>query len=318
MKMMEHSTCEPGHPSGHHHAHTLGHVHAPSNFGFAFLIGILLNGSFVVAETLYGFRGNSMALLSDAGHNLGDVLGLLAAWGASVLALKAPTQRHTYGYRRSPILAALFNAAILLLSTGAIVCESIRRLISPEAVAGNTVMYVAAVGIAINLGTALMFAAGSRDDINVRGAITHMLGDAAVAFGVVIAGLAIRFTHVALIDPLISIVVALIVLVASWKLLREALNMAMDGVPKSVELEKVRSYLLSLPGVTGIHDLHVWSMGTSDCALTVHLVKPGGTDDGFMAGLGRQLQEKFGIDHPTVQIEDGFGDHPCLNPCEPA
>lgn len=307
------STCEHDHHHGH--AHALGHVHAPANFGWAFLVGIILNGSFVSVEAFFGFRGNSMALLSDAGHNLGDVLGLLAAWGASILATRAPTQRHTYGFRRSPVLAALFNAAILLLSTGAIVCESIRRLISPELVAGNTVMVVAAVGIVINLGTALMFLTGSKDDINVKGAFTHMLGDAAVAFGVVLAGWAIHLTHIGLIDPVVSIVVAVMVLVASWKLLTEALNMAMDGVPRSVDFEEVRRFFLALPGVTDVHDLHIWSMGSSESALTVHLVRPGGTDDSFMAEVARSLSERFHVDHPTIQIEDGDANSPCRITC---
>jgi cobalt-zinc-cadmium efflux system protein len=278
-------------------------------------VGIVLNGGFVLSEAYYGIRGNSLALLSDAGHNLGDVLGLLAAWGASILATRAPTTRHTYGFRRSPILAALLNAAILLLSTGAIICESVRRLISPAPVAGEVVMAVAAVGIAINLSTALMFAFGSRDDINVRGAFTHMLGDAAVAFGVVVAGFAIRLTHVTAIDPIVSIVVALMVLIASWKLLREALNMAMDAVPRSVSFADVREYLCALPGVIDLHDLHIWSMGTSECALTVHLVRPGGTDDAFIAEVGRELNTRFKVDHPTIQIEDGDADARCSSVC---
>jgi cobalt-zinc-cadmium efflux system protein len=306
--------CSHGHDHGGH-VHTLGHVHAPSKFGWAFAIGILLNGGFVTTEAFYGFRGNSLALLSDAGHNLGDVLGLLAAWGASILATRAPTQRHTYGFRRSPILAALLNAAILLLSTGAIICESVRRLISPASVSGDIVMTVAAIGIAINLGTALMFAFGSKDDINVRGAFTHMLGDAVVAFGVVVAGFAIRLTHLPIIDPVVSIIVALMVLFASWKLLREALNMAMDGVPSSVNFGEVRQYLLDLPGVVEVHDLHIWSMGTSECALTAHLVRPGGTDDAFMADLGRTLSHQFGVHHPTVQIEDGDAASACASTC---
>jgi cobalt-zinc-cadmium efflux system protein len=309
----DHSSCGHGH---HGHAHTLGHVHAPSNFGWAFAIGILLNGGFVISEAFYGFRGNSLALLSDAGHNLGDVLGLLAAWAASILAAKAPTAKHTYGFRRSPILAALLNAMILLLSTGAIICESIRRLISPSSVAGDVVMVVAAVGIAINLSTALMFAFGSKDDINVRGAFTHMLGDAVVAFGVVVAGFAIRYTHISAIDPVVSILVAGIVLLASWKLLKEALNMAMDGVPQSVNFKEVRQFLLELPGVVDVHDLHIWSMGTSECALTVHLIRPGGTDDAFMSEIGKLLAEKFGVDHPTIQIEDGTSQTPCAALCE--
>lgn len=295
----------------HDHSHTLGHVHAPANFGRAFAIGVTLNLLFVVTEVVYGLRSNSLALVADAGHNFGDVLGLVAAWVASLLVMRAPTQKHTYGFKRSPILAALINAALLLVATGAIIWEAIRRLETPEPVEGNIVMAVAAVGIAINLGTALMFASGRKGDLNVRGAFVHMTGDAAVAFGVVIAGFAIKATHLLWIDPIVSILVAALVLWASWKLLVEGLNMAMDAVPPTIDIAAVREYLGGLPGVKGLHDLHIWSMSTTESALTVHLVMPDGASDDFLLEACSHLHGDFNIGHPTIQIEKGDGNREC-------
>ncbi len=293
------------------HDHALGHVHAPANFGRAFAIGIALNATFVVTEIVFGLRSNSLALVADAGHNLGDVLGLVAAWIASILVAKGPTANLTYGFKRSPILAALFNAALLLVATGAIIWEAIQRLGQPQPVQGNIVMAVAGFGIAINLGTALMFAAGRKGDLNVRGAFVHMMGDAAVALGVVLAGLAIRQTRLGWIDPVVSIAVAVIVLWASWKLLLEGLNMAMDAVPPSVDIERVRQYFEALPGVAGLHDLHIWSMSTTEVALTVHLVRPGGASDDFLLDICKHLHDEFRIGHPTIQVEQGDGRAEC-------
>jgi cobalt-zinc-cadmium efflux system protein len=290
-----------------HHGHELGHSHAPKSFGFAFAIGVCLNGGFVIGEIVFGLRSGSLALLADAGHNAGDVLGLLAAWTAALLVTRAPTERHTYGFRRSPILAALLNASLLLVTTGGIVWEALRRMAHPPHVQSGIVIDVAAVGIVVNLATALMFASGRKGEINVRGAYLHMMGDAAVAAGVVVAGLLLARTGKTWIDPAVSLAVALIVLWASWKLLTEALHMAMDAVPRSVDPDAVREYLLSLPGVTDMHDLHIWSMSTSEVALTVHLLCPEGVNDDFLVCAASDLRLRYGIVHPTVQIERGDG-----------
>jgi cobalt-zinc-cadmium efflux system protein len=291
---------EPGLAHGHHH-----HSHAPANFGTAFAVGILLNGAFVVAEIIYGIRAHSLALVADAGHNFGDVLGLFAAWGAFMLAKRAPTSKHTYGFRRSSILSALLNAVLLLIATGGILWEAVRRLMEPAPVASGIVMAVAGVGIAVNAITALMFASGRKGDLNIRGAYLHMAGDAAIAFGVVLAGLAIKLTGISFIDPAVSILVALLVVLSTWGLLRESVNLALDAVPEGIELDAVRSFLVAVPGVQGIHDLHIWAMSTTEAALTVHLIHPEPVNDQFLADVCEELHDKFGIEHATLQIERG-------------
>lgn len=281
------------------------HGHAPATFGAAFAVGIVLNGAFVVAEIVYGIRAHSLALVADAGHNFGDVLGLFAAWGAFMLAKRAPTSKHTYGFRRSSILSALLNAVLLLVATGGILWEAARRLMEPAPVQSGIVMAVAGVGIAVNVITALMFASGRKDDLNIRGAYLHMAGDAAIAFGVVLAGLTIKLTGISLIDPVVSIAVALLVVLSTWSLLREAVNLAMDAVPEGIELDAVRSYLADIPGVEGIHDLHIWAMSTTEAALTVHLIHPEPVTDRFLASVCEGLHDQFGIEHATLQIERG-------------
>lgn len=271
----------------------------------AFAVGILLNGAFVVGEVVYGIKGHSLALVADAGHNFGDVLGLFAAWGGFMLAKRAPTAKHTYGFRRSSILSALLNAVLLLVATGGILWEALRRLIAPAPVESGIVMAVAGVGIAINAITAWMFASGRKGDLNIRSAYLHMAADAAIALGVVLAGLAIKLTGLSIIDPLVSIVVALLVVLSTWSLLREAINLALDAVPEGIELEEVRAYLAAVTGVQGIHDLHVWAMSTTETALTVHLIHPEPVNDQFLADICEELHDKFGIEHATVQIERG-------------
>ena len=309
----DHDHGHDHHDHGHdHHGHGHGHVHAPKDFGRAFLIGILLNGGFVAAEAVYGIKGNSVALLADAGHNLSDVLGLLLAWGATALAGRAPTGRHTYGLRSTSILAALANAALLLLVTGGIAWEAIGRFRTPEASEGWTVIVVAAIGVVINLATALSFMSGRKGDLNVRAAFAHMAADAAISLGVVVAGIVIVRTGWLWLDPAASLVISVLVIVGTWGLLRDSVNLALHGVPEGVELAKVRAYLASVAGVSEVHDLHVWGLSTTETALTAHLVMPAGyPGDAVRHQICTELRSRFGIDHATVQVELGDTDHPC-------
>jgi cobalt-zinc-cadmium efflux system protein len=291
----------------HNHAHDHSH-----DFSAAFAIGIALNTAYVLLEVIFGLIGHSLALLADAGHNLSDVLGLLLAWGASAMAKSAPTKRHTYGLRGSSILAALFNAIFLLVSVGAIVWEALRRFKAPADVAANTIIWVSLVGIAINTGTALMFRSGRERDLNIRGAFLHMAADAAISAGVVIAGFAILWTGRSWIDPVVSLVISAVIVWGTWDLLRESTNLALQAVPKNIETEKVERYLTQLPGVARVHDLHIWAMSTTETALTVHLVKPDGNiDDGLLARVCNDLQDRFQIGHVTIQLECGSDVHPC-------
>jgi len=298
----DHDHSHAGQPHDHGHGHA-GHSHAPATFGYAFAVGITLNAAFVLAELVFGYLANSLALVSDALHNFADVIALLLAWGAAVLARKLPTELHTYGYRRASILAALANAGLLLLGVGAIVVEAIDRLRFPAPVAGATVIWVAALGILINGATALLFMRGSEHDLNIRGAYLHMAADAVVSFGVVIAALVITLTGWLWVDPVASLVVAALVLVSGWGLARDSVNLALDAVPAHIDFADVRDYLAGLEGVSDVHDLHIWAMSTSETALTVHLVRPAGVDDAFLHGVCEQLTRRFRIAHPTIQIE---------------
>jgi cobalt-zinc-cadmium efflux system protein len=286
----------------HAHDHA-GHSHAPESFGWAFAIGASLNAGFVIAELIFGYAANSLALISDAVHNFSDVIALLLAWGAAWLSQKQPTQQHTYGYRRASILAALFNAGLLLVAVGGIIVEAINRLQQPAPVAGWTVVVVAALGILINGGTALLFMRGRHRDLNIGGAYLHMAADAGVSFGVVIAALVIMLTGWLWVDPAISLVIAAVLLASGWGLARDSVNLALDGVPRGIELAKVREYLGALEGISEVHDLHVWAMSTNETALTVHLVRPGGTDDKFLHRVCEELAHHFDIHHATLQIE---------------
>lgn len=306
--------------AGHVHQHQNGHSHshAPADFNRAFAIGVALNTGFVVVEAIYGFLANSLALLADAGHNLGDVLGLLLAWGAAALVSRRPTARHTYGLKRSSILASLMNAILLLVAVGMIVWEAVHRLARPEAVAETTVLWVAAVGIVVNTATALMFVRGGKADINIRGAFLHMAADAAVSLGVVIAALAVMATGWLWLDPAVSIAIAIVIMLGTWSLLTASINLALDAVPQNIDRQAIEAYLAGLPGVIEVHDLHIWGMSTTEVALTAHLVRPGcPVDDGLLGRSARELAEKFGIGHSTIQIESGDPDHPCrLAPAE--
>ena len=289
------------HEQGHDHAH--GHSHAPKDFGRAFLIGIILNTGFVVIEAVYGWLSGSMALIADAGHNLSDVLALLLAWGASAAAKRPPTQRFTYGFKSSTILAALANAGLLLIAIGAILFETLRRVAEPAPVQGETMAIVAGIGILVNAGTAALFLKG-QDDINIRGAFLHMAADALVSLGVVIAGLAILWTGERWIDPAVSIAIVLVIAWGTWGLLKDSVAMSLLAVPKTVSESEVRAYLSGLPGVEAVHDLHIWPMSTTETALTAHLVMPEGhPGDTFLREVAEELEHHHRIGHTTIQIE---------------
>jgi cobalt-zinc-cadmium efflux system protein len=297
---MSHSHSDHDH-HGHSHA---GHHHAPADFGRAFAIGIGLNIAFVIAEATYGVLSNSTALLADAGHNLSDVLGLVVAWVAVHLAKRPPTARLTYGLRNSSTLAALANAVLLLVAAGAILLEAVQRLFNPEPVASVTVIVVAAIGILINGFTAWLFASGRRGDINIRGAYLHMAADALVSVGVVVAGLTMMQTGWLWVDPVTSIIIVMVIAWGTWGLLRESMALSLAAVPAGIDPAAVHSYLSTLPGVASIHDLHIWPMGTSDTALTAHLVIPAGhPGDGFLMTACAELAHRFKIGHATLQIE---------------
>ena len=292
--------------AGHdHHDHGgAGHVHAPASFGKAFAIGITLNTALVVAEAVYGYLGNSTALMADAGHNLSDVFGLLVAWAASIASKRAPSGRFTYGLRGSSILAALANAVFLLVATGAIGWESIQRFRDPEPVAGVTVMVVAAIGIFVNGATALLFARGRKGDINIQGAFLHMAGDAAVSAGVVFSAALILRTGWLWLDPAMSLLICAVILWSTWGLLRSSVGMSLSAAPADMDLGAVRAFLLGRPGVTEIHDLHVWPISTTETAMTCHLVMPDGhPGDRFLMEAAHVLRERYKIGHPTLQIE---------------
>jgi cobalt-zinc-cadmium efflux system protein len=308
-KNHDHQHNDP-HQHDDHHGHT--HSHAPTSFGRAFAIGAALNITFVFVEAFFGLRANSVSLLADAGHNLSDVAGLLIAWGASILAARGPTARRTYGLRNSSILAAVVNAVFLLLALGAIVWEALTRVRQPEAVAAETIAWVAGAGILVNGATALLFMSGRKNDLNIRGAYLHMLADAGVSAGVLVGGIIIAFTGWLWLDPAISITIALIIAWSTWAMLRESVNLALNAVPAHVDPAAVQSYLGSLPGITGVHDLHIWAMSTTDVALTAHLIRPEVCDDDLLLrDAAHTLQSRFGISHPTLQIERGHGPHDC-------
>jgi cobalt-zinc-cadmium efflux system protein len=307
--MSGHGHDAPDDHSGHSHGPG-GHSHAPASFGSAFAIGIALNFGFVIVEAVYGVLAHSLALVADAGHNLGDVLGLLLAWGATFLARTAPTERHTYGLRSSSILAALFYAIFLLITVGAIAWEAIRRFGDPTIVEARIVIWVAVVGIVINTATALLFMSGRKRDLNIRGAFLHMAADAGVSFGVVLAGFLIIVTGSLWIDPVISLVIAAVITWGTWGLLRDSANLALQAVPQGIEVAKVRQYLSSLPHVTEVHDLHIWPMSTTETALTAHLVRDiDDCDCALLEQAAQDLNRKFEIQHTTLQFETL--DHHC-------
>ncbi|MEO6247807.1 MAG: cation diffusion facilitator family transporter [Sphingomicrobium sp.] len=297
--------AQPHDDHGHGHFH-----HQPANFGTAFLVGTLLNVGFVIIEASYGLISHSVALLADAGHNLSDVLGLLIAWGATALAKRGPTARFSYGLRRSSILAALFNAVFLLVAIGAIAFEAIQRLLDPAPVAGGTVMAVGAIGILVNGITAWLFARGASHDLNIRAAFLHMASDAVVSLGVVIAGFIVVRTGWLWVDPATSLIVVVVILGGTWGLLRDSVGMSLDAVPPHIDPAEVSAALAALPGVAQVHHLHIWSMSTTEVAMTCHLAMPGGPPGAdFLQSTNVMLDRDFAIHHSTIQVE--VDDAPC-------
>ena len=308
--MASHHAHEHGHHHDHGHHH--GHSHAPATLGTAFAIATALNIALVVIQATYGVLAHSMALLADAGHNAGDVLALVLAWGSHAISQKHPTERYTYGFRSSSIIAALINATILLVVTGAIAWAALERLFAPQPVVGGTVMVVAALAIVINGAAAVALSRGNTGDLNVYGAFLHLVADAAVSAGVVIAGLIILLTGWLWVDPLASLLISGVIVWSTWGLLRDSAKMSLQGVPPQIDPGAVRVYLQTLPAVVEVHDLHIWPMSTTETALTCHLVMPGGhPGDAILNAMTQQLHTRFGIAHATIQIELADSDEMC-------
>ena len=320
----------PAHAHGHKHSHGHGHDHGhghghhhhhhgdPNTHGRAFAIAIALNSVFVAVEFIYGFIAHSTALMADAGHNLSDVLGLMLAWGAAILAKRLPNGRFTYGLRSTSMLAALFNSMMLMAACGGIAWEAVQQLVHPDPVAGLTVSMVAGVGILVNGFSAMLFMSGSKDDINVRGAYLHMAADAAISLGVLIAGVIVMYTGWNWLDPLVSIVIVALITWSTWSLLAQSMRMMLAAVPDNVDGAGVEQYLRAQPGVTEVHDLHIWAMSTTETALTAHLVIPAGyPGDQAIDAITRHLKEEFSIHHCTLQVEQGTTSHECCLTGEP-
>lgn len=312
-----HHDHDHDHEHGHEHKHEHGHGHHhhhgdPSSQGRAFAIAIALNSVFVLVEFFYGFIAHSTALMADAGHNLSDVLGLMLAWGAAILAQRKPDGRYTYGLRSSSMLAALFNAMLLMLACGAIAFEAVQQFLAPAPVAGATVSVVAAIGIAVNGLSAWLFMAGSKDDLNIRGAYLHLAADAAISLGVLLAGLAVMTTGWTWLDPAVSLVIVALIMLSTWSLLREALRLVLAAVPDNVDAAKVEQFLKGSAGVSEVQDLHIWAMSTSETALTARLVMPGGyPGDSALDAIQDQLRSRFAIHHSTLQVGLGSTAQSC-------
>jgi cobalt-zinc-cadmium efflux system protein len=312
----DHHDHDHDHDHDHHHGHGHHHHHhhpAPDGNNRAFALAVGLNALFVAIEFTYGFIAHSTALMADAGHNLSDVLGLLLAWGAAVLAKTAPSGRYTYGLRSSSILAALGNSLLLMVACGAIALEAVQRFSHPAPVAGTTVSIVAAVGVLVNGFSAWLFMSGSKDDLNVRGAYQHMAADAAISLGVVVSGLVIMYTGWTWLDPLVSLAIVLMILAGTWALLRESVQLMMAAVPAGVDAKRVSQFLVERPGVSEVHDMHIWAISTTENALTAHVVMPGGyPGDKVIDEMVDQLRSDFSIHHCTLQVEEGTTDHGCV------
>ena len=307
------------HDHDHHHGHDHGHAHGhhhhhgdPNTMGRAFAIAIVLNTAFVAIEFFYGFLANSTALMADAGHNLSDVLGLMLAWGAAILAKRAPNHRYTYGLRSTSMLAALFNAMLLMAACGGIAFEAVQQLVHPDPVAGLTVSVVAGIGILINGFSAWLFMAGSKDDINIRGAYLHMAADAAISLGVLVAGVIVRYTAWNWLDPLVSMVIVAIIVISTWSLLKQSLRMMLAAVPDNVDRAEIEQFLRRQPGVDQVCDLHIWAMSTTENALTAQLVTPAGyPGDSVIDAISKELREEFSIQHSTLQVRTSASQPEC-------
>lgn len=302
--------------SHHDHSHSHGHGHAhpmPQSFNKAFAIAVGLNLAFTLFQVFYAFKANSMGLLADAAHNFGDVFGLVLAWGASWLLTLPARKRYSYGFKRTTILAALSNALILVATSALITFESIYKLLHLSEVNGHIVIIVALVGIIINGGTALLFMKGAHEDLNIKGAFLHLVGDALISLGVVVAGILIIFTDLMWLDPLVGLLIVGIILIGTWGLLRDSVRLILDAVPHHIDHHGVEDFLKSLSGVTGVHDLHIWGLSTKEIALTVHLVVPEKRlSDADYESINTTLKEKFQIDHATIQVETGNKEFPCV------
>jgi cobalt-zinc-cadmium efflux system protein len=296
-------------------SHHSTYYHGKIKHGKAFAIGILLNVVFVGVEVFYGLLAGSSALLADAGHNASDVLSLLFAWGAAWLATKKPTGKYTYGLRRTTILVSILNALLLFGAVGFIAWDAIQKLLDPQPVAGGTVMLVAGIGMVINTATALLFFKGQKEDLNIKGAFLHMAADAAVSLGVLVAGFAILQTGYYIIDPVLTFIIIIVIVWSTWRLFIDSINLALDAVPKDIDLQKVEAFLERQPGVEEVHDLHVWAMSTTQTALTAHVVMPEGNSDEFIFQIREKLQDRFGINHTTIQVEKTFKDHRYRGDC---
>jgi cobalt-zinc-cadmium efflux system protein len=314
----EHHDHAHDHDHAHGHSHAGGHHHhAPANMGRAFAIGVILNTAFVAAEVGAGLWTGSLALLADAGHNLSDVLSLLLAWGATILAKRAPAGRRTYGLRKATILASLANAILLLVAVGAIASEAVHRFAEPTSIDSQIVMLTASLGVLINGATAMLFMRGSHDDLNVRGAFLHMAADAGVSLAVVAGAFVMAQTGILWIDPVLSLVIAAVIVLGTWSLLRDSADLAMDAAPRGIDVEAVRKYLTGLPGVEGVHDLHVWALSTTETAMTAHILRPRNLEaDSFLHTACEGLATRFRIGHATLQVETDAA-HACrLAPAE--
>lgn len=294
----------------------MGHNHSRQqnnkDFGKAFIIGILLNSAFIVAEVMYGLHANSLSLLADAGHNISDVLGLFIAWGAVILAKRLPSERYTYGLQSASILAALGNAFLLLVACGGIGWEAILRFYQPAEVRSTTIMMVATVGIFINGFTAWLFMAGRKKNLNIRGAFLHLAADAFISLGVVIAGAIMLKTNWQWLDPSVSLIISIIIVIGTWELLRDALSLSLHAAPKHINTAQVKKFLADFKGVEEVHDLHIWAMSTTNVALSAHLLMPcGHPGDSFIKKITHELEDKFNITHTTIQIEIGDASIAC-------
>ncbi|MEO8400991.1 MAG: cation diffusion facilitator family transporter [Gammaproteobacteria bacterium] len=317
---MTHSHDHDHHDHSHDHSHGMGgHQHAPpQSFNLAFAIAVLMNLAFTIFQASYAVLAGSMSLLADAAHNFGDVFGLMLAWGANWLLTLSARKRYSYGFKRTTIIAALANALILVATSALITYESIRKLLHVTDLNAHIVIVVAVIGIFINGGTAMLFMKGAHDDLNIKGAFLHLMGDALISIGVVVAAVLILYTHMMWIDPLVGLMIVAIILIGTWGLLRDSVNLILDAIPRHIDHQGIENYLLTLPGVAAVHDLHIWGLSTKEVALTAHLIMPSKqlSDEDYKT-VNAVLKQKYRVDHATIQVETGSSEFPChqIEPC---